>query len=125
MRSEHSWSLLDPKPVIAYLENLDEYIVYWNGIAMTHSIALCLATEYMGIYPTPEMREVINDNHRKVYYAGGFETRDWNHIFESTKDIYNYIRRVMAEHLENLLEDRDPKEVLGWFSYDKARIEQQ
>jgi hypothetical protein len=36
MRSEHSWSLLDPRPVLVYLSTVDEYIVYWNGITMTH-----------------------------------------------------------------------------------------
>ena len=55
MRSEHSWSLLDPKPVLLYLPKCDDYIVYWNGVAMTHSMALCRAMELTGVYATPEM----------------------------------------------------------------------
>jgi hypothetical protein len=78
MRSEHSWSLLDPKPITLYLENLDEYIVYWNGVAMTHSMALCMAMEYVGIWPTPEMKIVMEKNYKNIYYAGGFQTRAWD-----------------------------------------------
>ena len=36
---ERGWSLLDPRPVQRYLPELDEYIVYWNGFAMTHAQA--------------------------------------------------------------------------------------
>ena len=59
--AEKTWSLLDPKPVLKYLQHHDEYIVYWNGMAMTHSQALSLAMEKLGIYPTPEMKSAMQD----------------------------------------------------------------
>ena len=29
MREEYTWSLVDPKPILVYLEHYDAYIVYW------------------------------------------------------------------------------------------------
>ena len=51
MRAEQSWSLLDTKPVMLYIEKCDEYLVYWNGVVMPHKMSLCMAMEYAsGIY---------------------------------------------------------------------------
>ena len=60
MRAEQSWSVLDPKPVLYYVQECDEYLVYWNGIAMPHKMALSMAMEHAcGIYPTPEMKTAL------------------------------------------------------------------
>jgi len=75
MRSEQSWSLLDPKPVLLYLSKSDEYIVYWNGIAMTHIMGMNAALERFGIYATPEMKTAMEAEYRRIYYANGFQTR--------------------------------------------------
>lgn len=124
MRSELSWSLIDPKPVLLYVENLDDYLVYWDGIAMTHSMALCMAMERLGVWPTPEMRSVMESNYRRIYYAGGFKTRAWDSkVTEGQSHIYPYLKRIMNNHLNLLMEDRDPKEILSWFDYQKARKE--
>jgi len=124
MRSEQSWSVLDPRPVTLYLSNLDEYIVYWNGIVLTHSMALCMAMEYSaGIWPTPEMKTSMEQNYRKIYYAGGFDTRAWDSKVESSP-IYPYVKRLLADHLKSFLENKSPAEVLTWFDYSKARREE-
>jgi len=121
MRSEQSWSLLDPRPVLLYLPNVDEYIVYWNGIATTHSMALCAAMEQSaGIWPTPEMKSAMEQNYQKIYYAGGFETRAWD-LKVSSSPIYPYVKRLLADHLKTVLENKTPAEVLTWFNYNKAR----
>ncbi len=124
MRSEQSWSLLDPKPVLLYLSHLDEYIVYWNGIATTHSMALNLAMEYFGIYPTPEMKTALEQNYSKIYYANGFDTRAWD-LKVASSPIYPYVKRLMTDHCKKLIEEqgRDISEVLGWFDYSRARKE--
>lgn len=121
MRSEQSWSLLDPKPILLYLQNLDDYIVYWNGIVMTHSMALCVAMEFVGIYPTPEMKSALESNYRKIYYANGFETRAWDQKVESSP-VYPYIKRIMHDHVKKVVENRDPQDILGWFDYSRARM---
>jgi hypothetical protein len=120
MRSEQSWSLLDPKPVLLYLPRLDEYIVYWNGIAMTHPMALCMGMEMIGVYPTPEMKTVLESDYRKIYYSGGFDTRAWD-LKVNESPVYPYLKRIMLEHLKKVVDGRDPKELLGWFDYKKAR----
>lgn len=123
MRSEQSWSLLDPKPVLLYLPRLDEYIVYWNGIALTHSMALCAAMEQCsGIWATPEMKTTLEQNYQKIYYAGGFDTRAWDKKVESSP-IYPYVKRILAEHIKAVVENKSPAEVLSWFDYKRARHE--
>jgi len=125
MRSEQSWSLLDPKPVLLYLPKLDEYICYWNGIATTHLMALNLAMEYFGVYPTPEMKTAIEQNYSKIYYANGFNTRAWD-LKVASSPIYPYAKRLMKDHCVKLIEEqgRDISEVLGWFDYSRARVEE-
>jgi hypothetical protein len=66
MRSEHSWSLLDPKPVLRYVSHVDDYIVYWNGVVMPHSMALCMAMERLGIWPTPEMKMALEKTYEQI-----------------------------------------------------------
>lgn len=124
MRSEHSWSLLDPKPVLLYLENVDEYIVYWNGKVMPHTMALCMAMEHCGIYATPEMKESLENDYQRIYYANGFNTRAWDlRVLDRT--LYPFLKRIMKEHLDKLIAGKETKEVLGWFDYKRARKEEQ
>ena len=123
IRAEHSWSLLDSKPVLLYLKKHDEYIVYWNGIAMTHGQALCMAMEYCGIYATPEMKTALRKTYERLYYAGAFNTRAWDRQVDGG-DIFGSQKNWMREHLVAHVKDRDPKEVLSWFNYKRARVEE-
>lgn len=124
MRAEQSWSRIDPRPVMLYIPMSDDYVVYWNGIAMTHSMALCMAMEHLGIYATPEMKLALEKTYRRLYYSNAFDTRAWDSKVENGL-IYPYLKRIMAEHLTKTVEGRDPKEILGWFIYDRARIKGQ
>ncbi len=120
MRSEQSWSLLDPKPVLLYLSNIDEYIVYWNGIAMKHSLALCMAMENFGVWATPEMKTAMEKNYERIYYANGFNTRAWDNKVASSP-VYPYLKRIMSDHLIKVVGTREAQEVIGWFDYKRAR----
>ena len=122
MRSEQSWSLLDPKPVLLYLPKLDEYICYWNGVATTHLMAMNMAMEHFGIYSTPEMKTAMEQNYQRIYYAGGFATRAWD-LKVASSPIYPYVKRILAEHTKKVIADqnREIAEVLGWFDYSRAR----
>lgn len=124
IRAEHSWSLLDPKPVIVYLKKHDEYIVYWNGIAMTHSQALSMSMEFCGIYATPEMKMSMQKTYEKLYYAGAFNTRSWDDIVSRSEPVFTAQKKWMKDHLVKVCKDKDPREVLGWFDYKRARIEE-
>jgi hypothetical protein len=122
MRSEHSWSLLDPKPVIVYVPRVDEYLVYWNGYAMTHSIALCVAMEHLNIYPTPEMKFQMVKAYERVYYAGVFCPSDKIAAIDGSFYTYYYYKKVLAAHLKSAFENQEPKQILKWFDLDRARI---
>lgn len=125
MRSEQTWSLLDPKPVLLYVSKCDEYIVYWNGVAITHKMALCMAMEYAsGIYATPEMKTALEEDYKKLYYSGAFNTRAWD-LKVAESPVFPYLKRIMKQHLIELIQEpkRPASEVLGWFDYSKARKE--
>lgn len=123
MRSEHTWSLLDPRPVLLYLDKSDEYIVYWNGIVMPHTMALCIAMENFGIWATPEMKTVMERDYERIYYANGFDTRAWDGKV-SDSPVFPYLKRIMAEHVKKVIEGKDARDVIGWFDYSKARKEE-
>ena len=118
--SELSWSLLDPRPVLKYIEECDEYIVYWNGAVMPHLMALNLAMEEFGIYPSPSMKLNLTNNYKKIYYSDGFGTRAWDNI-AATGNPYNYLKRYMYDHIHNTIEKYAKSDVLGWFNYNRAR----
>lgn len=121
MRAERTWSLLDTRPVLLYLQQHDEYIVYWNGFAMTHSQALCMTMERIGIYPTPEMKLAMQRTFEKLYYAGAFETRAWDARLKGSGMVYDWQKYKMAEHIKKATEGKEPTELISWFDYSKAR----
>ena len=123
MRSEHTWSLLDPRPVLLYLDNSDEYIVYWNGVVMPHTMALCIAMENFGVWATPEMKTAMEKDYERIYYANGFDTRAWDGKV-SDNPVFPYLRRIMAEHVKKVIEGKEARDVIGWFDYSKARKEE-
>jgi hypothetical protein len=116
---------LDPKPVMLYISNCDEYIVYWNGVVMPHTMALCMAMEYAsGIYPTPEMKTALEKDYERLYYSNAFNTRAWD-LKVADSPVYPYLKRIMKEHLTRVIQEpeRPAAEVLGWFDYRRARTE--
>lgn len=122
MRSEQTWSLLDPRPVLLYVPTVDDYIVYWNGVAMPHTAALCMTMEHFGIWATPEMKTALEKNYRTLYYSGAFNTRAWD-LRVQESPIYPYLKRIMLEHVKKAVEGKEAKEVIGWFDYKRARKE--
>lgn len=123
MRSEQSWSVLDPRPVLLYLPTVDEYIVYWNGYVMTHSQALCLAMETFGIYATPEMKSAMDSTYNRIYFSGGFQTRSWDNIVKNSSSVFDYLKTKVRPHVKLVCEGKTPQEILSWFDYNRSRIE--
>jgi hypothetical protein len=124
MRSEHSWSLLDPRPVLLYLPKLDEYICYWNGVVMPHTMALNMAMEQFGIYASPEMKSAMESDYRRIYYSHGFDTRAWD-LKVADSPVYPYVKRIMRDHVTKVITEnnKDIGGVLTWFDYARARRE--
>jgi hypothetical protein len=118
---EEFWSRISPTPVLKYVPECDDYIVYWSGIAMTHKIALCLGMSLLGIFPTPEMREAMHRDYKRLYYANAFgPERKWDNIVESIGvDIYKVFSKWMNDHLKTLSDFTGP-EILSWFDYSRV-----
>ena len=123
MSAEKAWSLLDNRPVLKYVSNCDDYIVYWNGIVMPHKMALCIAGRLIGVYPTPEMKIVMQENYLKLYYANSFGSLGkWYHLV-TNRQMYNVVENHMMNHLNELQQQNIPgAEVLGWFDYNRVAI---
>lgn len=120
--SEYSWSLLDPRPILKYVDFLDEYIVYWNGVLMPHGVALNLAMEMFKIFPTPTMKAELHLTYKRIYYSNGFGEmpHEWEDAI-STGRVYSYLRNLLYPHIKEVVEKHEPQEVLGWFAYSRAR----
>lgn len=123
MTGHKSWSLIDPKPVLVYVKDCDDHIVYWNGIVMPHSMALAMALETIGIYASPEMRRQMELNYETLYYAGAFGTRAWDDRVSSGW-LYPYLARIMRPHITKLTEARPAAEILAWFDPAKSHCTQ-
>jgi len=123
MSAEKAWSLLDNRPVLKYVSNCDDYIAYWNGIVMPHKMALCIAGRLIGVYPTPEMKIVMQENYLKLYYANAFGSLGkWDHLV-TNRQMYNVVENHMMNHLNELQQQNIPgAEVLGWFDYNRVAI---
>lgn len=122
MQAQKSWSMLDHRPVLKYVPECDDYIVYWNGIVIPHKMALCYAGTLLNIYPTPEMRKELTLNYKKLYCAGALGLEgDWSHRMKGHADMFGFVNRYIQDHLNSLKEQNIPKEeILGWFDYSRA-----
>lgn len=124
MSKAKAWSLIDTKPVLQYIPEFDDCIVYWNGIVMPHKMALCIAGTLLNIYPTPEMKVALHENYCRLYYANVFGSRpNWDKIVQ-TPAIYDRLMKYMQSHLSDLKQQNIPgPEILKWFDYTRAVTE--
>lgn len=118
---ERAWSMLDTKPVILYLTHHDEFIVVWNGIVMPYIFAQCMAAERFGVYISPAMCDALKNTYNRLYYAGAFRTREWDHIVINTS-VYHYLIKIMTEHLDKVCQNKTGKEIMSWFDTNNAGI---
>lgn len=121
MTPQHSWSLIYPKPVTVYVSSCDDHIVYWNGTVMPHKMALVMALETIGIYPSPEMKRQMELNYAVLYYSGALGTRAWDDRV-SRGWLYPYLCRIMRPHVEKITENRPAQEILAWFDLAKSHV---
>jgi len=113
-----SWSQLDPKPVLLYIKEYDNTLVAWNGVLMTKVVALNLAIEQFGKYPTPKMKNEMFKTYKQLYITGFFGEQNWDSFFEGSADnLFLYVRKLNKEHLMKLVKGKKITEVLGWFKY--------
>ena len=56
-----------------------------------------------------------------MYFAGAFGTRAWDDKVKGYEQNYEYQRRRMKDHLTKVVEGKEPKELISWFDYRRAR----
>lgn len=113
---EQAWSLLDPRPVPYYDPQYDQWFVWWNGIHMTSTHALMMAsTLFWNSPPTPEMHVTADKQFKFLYAAGAFGHRNWDAQLNSYNRMCNNYAYLLAGHFNTHLKDTDPAEVFSWF----------
>ena len=112
-----AWSLLDPKPICLYVKEYDETLVAWNGMLMTKVVALNMAIEQFGKYPTPKMKQEMFKTYKQLYMTGFFGEQNWDSFFDGTSadNLFSYLRKINQAHLVKTVKDKKITEILGWF----------
>lgn len=130
---EHTWSILDPKPILFYVRDCKDYLVLWNGILMPHKLALNLAMEFScGMFPTPEIKNAIVESfiifEKYFLTSSKSELRDYvinqfiNYRYKEDKEsYYNIMRSYMYGHIKMLTEKYNSPTMLSWFDYKNKR----
>ena len=131
MRSEASWSLLDPRPVCFYDQEYDAHLVYWNGVLMTRTYAVMIYSNlWLNMYATRSMKKSAWEEYNRVYRSGGFRTREWDSIVDSFDEnnfhnqLINFINKGKKHSdlfLNRLRSQYTAQEALSWFFPGKER----
>lgn len=113
-----SWSLTSPRPIVQYLPQFDEHIVYWNGFVMTHAHALQLTLMPYGIYATPNVKEAITNRFKQLYAAGVFGEATWDNLVYR-RDYYAYVKDRMEKHIREVTKEVDLYHAVQWLDITK------
>jgi hypothetical protein len=122
MQSEHVLlSLLGPRPVFWYEEQIDEVFCAWNGIKMTQSHALMqISSFFWGANPTPEMRRAADSHFYFLWAMGAFENSEsWKSIIErnmTDSTMHGWYKRKLKPVYEKHLQNVTPGEAYNWLS---------
>lgn len=111
-----AWSQIDKRPVLLHVSEYDETLVAWNGVLMNQLVAMNVAIEQFGKYPTPKMKDEMFIRYKQLYMTGFFGEQNWDSFFNDKPDnFFMYIRKVNKDHLFKQCKDTKISEVLGWF----------
>lgn len=114
-----SWSLITEMPVLCYIPSIDEYVVYWDGFAMSRSSAMVIALEAFGIYHGPAVYSEVNSEFRRIYAAGAFGNVQWDNV---VKNVLHYHRKQRTTHAQELAKKYKVYEVFSCFTAENAII---
>ena len=112
------WSLLDPKPIVFYNEDIDEWFVYWNGVFMIYDAALVLAGRFL--LRSPPSKETVDNINKKfslMLSSGIFNDIKDESWYSIAKDgVMTYYNKKMSVHITSTLKEFDSFQVLKWFT---------
>lgn len=117
----HSWSLINPNPIVYRHPEFDELLVSWNGIHMIFEHAFMIAAmHFWSIHPTPEMKVVADEKFVKLYNMGAFGPKrdSWsteiNNRFAG-HTLYSMYYYLLRNHFTTQLKTSTKTEVFDWF----------
>lgn len=125
--SELSWSLIDPRPVVARYEEYDVDLCFWNGVVTTKKYGLMILLRlWSGLSPSPAMQDSAWEELRRCcgfnLHAGQL---DPIHIEYETN--YSYYNRVINRISKDdhkffpvLRSKYTTQEALSWFMNARA-----
>ena len=99
-------------------------MLVWNGVYMTKKQAMLICCEkYMGVWPTPTMKERAYQEFVRAYFGNAFGHRNWDRVISGLQDgldHYKMLKRLMTTHLSKM-DAYQGHEVLAWFNLHKER----
>jgi hypothetical protein len=99
--SAKAWGILSNHPVMVYHDNINEYMVYWNGYIMTRRIGLTIAASMKHkIVPTTKMREALYDDAVMVEELGGYVGVDFKLDSFGALGMMSYLLEHVSERRE-------------------------
>lgn len=115
-------SLLGPRPAFFQNPKFPDILCAWNGVVMTRSHALMLASElFWNQGPTPEMRYAADRKLLLLYQAGAFENSEsWAPLISSNTYsgcMHQWYRLRLKPHIDRTLSGTRPYEVFQWFDF--------
>lgn len=119
---EHSWSLIDPRPVVFYDEKTATDLCVWNGIYMGRNEALIIASsKFMNLYATPGMKLKAYQEFKRAYLGNAFEHSKWDGYFDRVIEPshrFQTLQKMVGGHLTTMGAYKG-YEVLNWFKLTK------
>jgi len=111
------WSLLDPKPIVFYNENIQEWYVYWNGVFMLYDAALLVAgVTLLHSPPSKEMVAICNHKFKMMLNSGIFGPISNVAWYDIANDgVISYYNKALRTHIHHNLARYPKIEVFKWF----------
>lgn len=115
-----SWSLLNPRPIVVYVKEHDEHLVYWNGYVMTHAHALQIMLIPYGIYASPRVKSSITKRFKQLYTAGLFGEVVWDKFVHNV-GYYGYVVNKIEKHVRAITNSVDVYDAVRWLDTNDAK----
>lgn len=119
--AELAWGSVDPRPIVMYLPEQDDYMVVWNGVILPLVHAQCMAFEWIGVWAGAAIYRELDLRYRELYLAGAFGSRNWDGIIAENASTYHLLKRILFDHLEKTMPNYTRQEIAEWFILSNAR----
>jgi len=113
----YQWSLIDPKPIVFFNNEIDDWCVYWNGIFMLYNAAFSVAGYMMFKSPIATETAAICNHKFRVYLESGFfdKIKDDSWYSIAGSGVVSYYQKKLAPHIKSNLKGFDKFEILRIF----------